>query len=316
MKDVVLSIDIGGSKYIVGLVDGCGNIVDSIRGEWKELTGRGIMHSITTSARELLKIHEELLPVAIGVTIPGLADPANGIWVEACFSGVGGINVAAELTEAFGLPAYIDNDGQACALAERLYGECRDVRDFVYLTVSNGCGGAVFMKDKIYYGTAGNAGELGHITVVDGGRQCNCGAKGCLEMYAAGPAVVRNFIELGGPELIDGIPANAKLIADLAREGNKTALETYRLEGYYIGKALAAACNILNPSKVIIGGGVSLAFDLFEEAMLQKIDQSIYKNANRHLVIRPTRFGQFGGLVGGAAVAECGLKKLHGWAEL
>jgi len=315
MQDVVLSIDIGGSKYMAGLVDDRGNILDSLRGEWEELTARGIMQSIIASARRLLARRPNLQPKAIGATIPGLADPAKGMWVEACFSGVGGIAVAEELSASFGLPAYIDNDGQACALAERLYGACKDVRDFIYLTVSNGCGGAVFVNDMLYYGSGGNAGELGHVTVVDGGRQCNCGARGCLEMHAAGPAIVKNYIELGGVAEPGGQPANARLIAELARAGDAAALETYRMEGLYIGKALAAACNILNPAKIIIGGGVSLAFDLFEESMWQALNCSIYKNANKGLKIEPSPFGLTGGLVGGAAVAECGLNRLYNWSN-
>lgn len=316
MSGYTLAIDIGGSKYMVGLADSSGKIIDSMRGEWVLLTASGVMDSIIASGKELLNSHPDITPEVIGATIPGLADPLNGIWVEACFSGVGDIPVSRRLTEAFGVPAYIDNDGQACALAEKLYGSCMDVEDFIYLTVSNGCGGGIFVNNKLCYGSSGNAGELGHVTVSDGGRQCNCGARGCLEMYAAGPAIVKNYLELGGSPQIEGRPADARLIADLARGGDRIALETYRLEGFYIGKALAAACNILNPRKIIIGGGVSLAFDLFVESLWEKLRDSIYKNANKELSIEASPFGLSGGLMGAVAVARCGLHGLYNWGNL
>ena len=314
MEKTVLAIDIGGSKYMVGLVQN-GRVLCSVRAQWGELSREGILESIVASARRLLKDNAGISPEIIGVTIPGLADPRSGIWVEACFSGIGNIPIATELEAAFSIPAYIDNDGQACALAERLYGGCREGGDFVYLTVSNGCGGAVFVNDMLYYGCGGNAGEIGHIKVVEGGRRCNCGACGCLEMYAAGPAIVKNFVELGGSGYIEGRPADAQAIASLARLNDPAALKTYELEGRYIGKALAAVCNVLNPKKIIIGGGVSLAFDLFEKAMWDTVNRSIYKNANRTLEIEPTRLGYNGGLIGAAAVAICGRNSLYNWAD-
>lgn len=293
---------------MVGLVK-AGKVLRASRFTWRELTEKGILESITESAHGLLDGWEGEPPYMIGVTIPGLADPQRGVWVEACFSGVGDVPIAAALEGEFGIPAFIDNDGQACALAERLYGGCRDTGDFIYLTVSNGCGGAVFVNDTLYYGCSGNAGEIGHITVVDGGRQCKCGAKGCLEMYASGPAIVNNFTELGG-QAGNG-PIDARIIAEMARGGDEIAVRTYEKEGFYIGKALAAVCNVLNPERIIIGGGVSLAFDLFERAMWKKINESIYKNANRRLSIEPTCLGYNGGLIGAAAVAVCSRAGLY-----
>lgn len=314
MQDVILAIDIGGSKYMAGLVDGQGRILDAARYPWGNVTtGEAVLAHIRQAAQAMLDAHPGIKPRAIGATIPGLADPRTGMWVEASFSGVGDVAVGPALQAAFGAPAFIDNDGQACALAEKLYGACKDVKDFLYLTVSNGCGGAIFMGDLLYYGASGNAGEIGHVCVEPQGRPCNCGARGCLEMHAAGPALVKNYLEVGGLPKLQGQAPNAKAIADLARGGDPAALETYRLEGVYLGRAIAAACNLLNPSKVIIGGGVSLAFDLFEASLWDTLRQYIYWNANQQLTIQPTALGYNGGLLGAAAVAVCGLENRHGW---
>ena len=107
--------------------------------------------------------------------------------------------------------------------------------------------------------------------------------------------------------------AQLKRLDKVSAIDDPAALETYRLEGVYLGRAIAAACNLLNPSKVIIGGGISLAFDLFEASLWDTLRQYIYWNANQQLTIQPTALGYNGGLLGAAAVAVCGLENRHGW---
>lgn len=316
MKRAILAVDIGGSKYMVGLLGENGEIFALEHYICNEISGERVMESIVNAIGKLLRENLGYEPEMIGVTIPGLADPRRGYWVESSFSGIHDLAVGPVLSTKFGIPVYVDNDGQACALAERIFGACREVQDFIYLTVSNGIGGAVFAKDKIYYGAFGNAGEFGHVSVAEGGRRCKCGKCGCLEMYAAGPGIVRNYIELGGPGSMDGKKTEAKQIAVLAEAGDPVALETFRLEGYYLGKVIAEACNVLNPARVIIGGGVSLAFLVFEKYLLEEVQHSIYLSANRELKIMPSAFGYNGGLLGATAVAVCGRDKRYGWGEV
>lgn len=313
MEDIILAIDIGGSKYMVGLVDTQGKIIEARHYKWKTITSESVIDCITTSARKLLDKYMDIFPVSIGITIPGLADPKHGIWVEASFSGIRNLNIAKILKNEFGIPVYIDNDGQACALAEKLFGACKETRDFIYMTVSNGIGGAVFINDMLYYGGAGNAGEIGHCVVVENGFQCKCGNKGCLEVHAAGPAIARNYKKLGGNEIYCGVPVDAKLIAELAYKGNEIALKTFELEGYYIGKIIALICNVLNPQKVIIGGGVSLAFSLYEQALWETIKRFLYRGANQSLEIQASQLGYNGGILGATAVAICGRDHKYNW---
>jgi len=245
------------------------------------------------------------------VTIPGLADPVRGIWVESSFLGIRDLPIAQVLAHEFGLPAFADNDGQACALGEKLFGACRDTSDFMYVTVSNGIGASVFAHNRIYGGNDGNAGELGHCTVVENGRPCKCGNRGCLEVHAAGPAIARNYVELGGKPLPDGSPADAAAIARRAQEAEPEALATYALEGEYLGKMLAVACNLLNPAKIVLGGGVSLAFPLFEQALKRTLWARLYRAANPSLAVLPTALGYDGGLLGAASVGFCMRERLY-----
>ncbi|MDD3213764.1 MAG: ROK family protein [Eubacteriales bacterium] len=301
-----LCFDIGGSKYITGLVNDQGEVLCAERREWDELTPKGVIASLIASGRQLLAAHPEYAPDVIGVTIPGLAKAEEGLWVEASFSGIRDLPIGRLLREAFGLPVYGENDAKACALAEKLFGAAKHVSHFLYLTVSNGVGGAVFSDGRLLYGS-GAAGECGHVTVVENGRLCKCGKNGCLEAYAAGPGLTRTYEELSG------IRADGEHIAGLARRGETAALEAFRLEGVYLGRMIGMAVNLLSPDKVIIGGGLSLAFDLFEHSLAETVAGHVYRSANPAVTLTATPLGYYGGLLGAAALALCGPEQRYGY---
>lgn len=297
-----LCMDIGGSKYIVGLIDREGKLIASKKGPWAELTQQGVLDTLLCEARALLA-ETGAFPEAVGITIPGLADPGRGLWVEASFSGIHDFAICDAVTQALGLPAYCDNDAQAYSLAELIFGCCRDVKDFIYVNVSNGIGGSIVSGGRLLYGAHLNAGEFGHCVVVPGGRLCKCGTRGCLEMYAAGPALSRNYAEAGGAPDGEGKPADARLIAERARAGETRARAVFQEAGERIGGVIAKAVNLLNPRKVVIGGGVSLAFDLFGPSLDATVASQIYRNANPDVEILPTPLGYMAGLYGAAAIA-------------
>ncbi len=300
MTDALLALDMGGSKYMAGLVTGDGRILESVRGEWESLRGGSILPQVIRSARLLMEKRRDIRVLGAGATIPGLADARNGVWVEASFSGIRDLQVARALSLEFGVPAYADNDAQACALAEKLFGGGRECGDFVYVTLSNGVGGAAFSGDRLVSGSRNCAMELGHCTVVPNGRPCGCGSSGCLEMYAAGPGLVRTYAEISGGE-----PVSAKEITDRARRAEPAALETFRRAAGYLGFALSYAVNLLNPEKIIIGGGLSLAFDVFREPLSRSLREHVYLAANPGVQLEATRLGYEGALLGAAAVCIC-----------
>lgn len=308
MEPCFLSFDVGGSKYIVGLITRAGQVLAMRRGVWQALTREDILQTLIAEARALLD-ETGAQPVACGVTIPGLADPKAGLWVEATFSGIRDFPICALLEQALGLPAYCDNDGQAYALAEQVFGSCRDVDDFVYMNVSNGIGGAIVSGGRLLIGAHGNASEPGHCCIVPGGRLCKCGSRGCLEMHAAGPAIALNYREAGGAPDEDGQIASAKVIASRARAGEPLAREIFAQEGRMLGRILAMEINLLNPAKVVLGGGVSLAYDLFGPELERTVAEQVYHGANPDYTIGPTPLGELAGLYGGAAIAVCRIEE-------
>lgn len=302
-----LCLDVGGSKYVAGIIRRDGTLVAKRGGKWPEkITAQFLLTRLVDESRALLAETSEQ-PAAIGVTIPGLTDAERGLWVEASFSGIRDFAICQQLTAALGLPAYCENDGQAYALAEMLFGCCQDVKDFLFLNVSNGIGGAIVTGGRLVRGHMGCAGEFGHCCAVPEGRACKCGLYGCLEAHAAGPGITRNYIELGGD------PADSRLIAERAREGEENALRVFDLEGEYLGRVLSAAVNLLNPERIVIGGGVSLAFDLFSEQLHRTLYHSVYRTANPRVDVMPTPLGYDAGLYSAAAIAVTQREHLCGY---
>lgn len=308
-KEVILSIDIGGSKLIAGVIGYDGSILYMDR------------HPLNPSIREVDIINEIMLSIekikntyplscisACGITIPGLADAKRGIWVYACFSGIRNFKIAEILSQKLKIPVFIENDVNACAFGEKLFGVCKYTNNFIWVTVSNGVGGGIVLNGDIYTGAFGNAGEIGHFNVVEEGYQCHCGNNGCLEAYAAGPAIVRRYYESLGIYDKSLWRLSAKDIASQAKDGDVLSSEVYKKTGYYLGKAIAGAVNIVNPEKVILGGGISMDIELFYDEMKSTFLKNVFRDANDKVKIVKTGLGYEAALIGAAAAAIKGMK--------
>jgi len=293
----ILAIDIGGSKIAAGIVDGGGNVLFSVKENLPEGTNADSLLSVIKNKCDEIagKINFDF--DKIGVTIPGLADAKNGIWVYAPFSGIKNFPIAEKIKAIYKKRVYIENDVNACAVGEKYFGCCKDVDDFIWITVSNGIGGSVFADGKLYTGYNGNAGEFGHIKVRDDDEfLCGCGGYGCVEAVAAGPGIKKRY----------GGTLSAEQIAAEARKGDITAIKVMYETGYYIGRALSAAINILNPEMAVFGGGVSQSFDLIEPGIKDALARYMFTAANRDVKIRQTALAYNAALIGAAAIATEG----------
>ncbi len=294
--DKVLAVDIGGSKVLCGVVDENGIVGRTARAEVLQgADAHGLMDLVIDCA--LQAMHGEAVR-AVGVNIPGLADSEAGVWLYAPFSGIENIPVASILRDAFSLPVATENDVNACALAEMRFGCCKGERDFLWVTVSTGVGGAVVMDGAVRKGAFGNAGEIGHIVVEEDPAKalmCGCGRPGCLEAMAAGPGIAKRY----------GEGLSAKEVAQRAAVGEPKAAVVMEETGRYLGVALAACANVLNPAKVVLGGGVSEAFSTFQAALGRTLQNRLFVQSNPHLEICATPLGYRAALLGAAAIALC-----------
>lgn len=161
MMRTFLCFDIGGSKYNVGLVRGDGTVLARQKSLWAGHTAQAMLRELFCAGHAVLNRCPGLKPCAAGATIPGLADAASGMWIEASFSGIQNLPIARLLEQEFGLPTAIENDARACALAEPdVRGPEKPVDDFFYVTVSNGIGGALFLNGALYTGPLATRASL------------------------------------------------------------------------------------------------------------------------------------------------------------
>ena len=234
----------------------------------------------------------------VGVALPGMTD-GNDRVLGSPSSGWGAFDARALLAPRLGgLPVFIENDVNACALAEMRFA-CGG-STFVWMTVSTGIGGAVVADGRLIRGANGCAGELGHLKgAFDNPAPCGCGARGCLEAHASGTAIRRMAREAG-------LDADAKQVEALAAAGDGTARAILDTAGRHIGRGLAMAANILNPAQIFIGGGVSHALPLFLPALREAFAADALPQC-RDIPVTRTGLGYDAALFGAAAVCLDGL---------
>jgi len=292
-----LAIDIGGSKVLVAIVSSEGDVSYSYRSELQN----------TIDERKLIDIIVKLSKKALseckydihscGISIPGLTNSNNGKWVFAPFSNIENFNIGDILAKKLNMNIYIENDVNACAIAEKKVGNCKEVENFLWMTISNGIGGAIYINNKLYKGAFSYAGEIGHITVVENGTSCGCGSKGCLEQYASGASIERIYYELTNNKY------SAKEIALLANEGDLISNDIYNKAGKYIGLGLSHVINLLNLEKIILGGGVSQDYKLFKDTLLKEFNKNIFFIANKSIIIEVSQLGYNASLIGAGLIA-------------
>ena len=289
--DVVLAVDIGGTKMAVGLMTLTGELIDIARAKVDHgVDADGIfsqLADLVESQLERAREHHEAKPVVVGV---GSAGPVT----KNCES-VSPINIRAwrgfplraRLEQATGLTVYGDTDAKALALAEGWVGAAQGHNNFMAMVVSTGVGGGIVLDGQLLDGATGNAGHIGHLIVEPNGRRCLCGARGCLEAEASGPAI----------EAITG------------RSPTEPTYDIMVRTGRLVGRGVASVCNALDLDLVVVGGSVALGFGAtFFNAAQDSLSEHCRLSFSRGVRITPARLGDRGPLIGGGSV---GLRGLH-----
>ena len=308
----ILTADIGGSKLMVGFVSAAGEVLCVERYEWLNPTAEEILDKVESALRAQLEAHPDLAArvIAGGLTIPGLAEPVKGVWLDSDFPPIRDLHICEELSERLGIPFYGDNDGNACVLAEGYFGSARGASDFIYITVSSGVGGGACVGGELFYGAHCESGEIGLTICEQDGRPSRSGKQhGPLEMYCCTEGMSQTFIELGGPSEVDGHAPGGKEIAACAEKGNEAALRTIELEGKRLGRAIACADALLAPEVVVLGGGISLMLDRFAPALEAELKRIRPQGGPR---VVASELGYQGAFLGAAA---CGLRGAQGFSH-
>lgn len=236
---------------------------------------------------------------AVGIGFPGFIDPVfNVVSQSPNLPGLRDIDLANPLAKVLGLPVVVENDALAAAYGEYISGAHPE--NTIYIGLGTGVGGGAVLNGRTFPGSHGVAMEVGHIIIEPGGRLCGCGNRGCLEQYASASGVSLSYAELSGLEGID-----SAVIAASAREGAPHALAAYQRAGDALAQGLATILKVLDVSRVIVGGGVSLSWPLMKPAFDARLDADLIPALRGEKVeIFLSESGDQAGIVGAAMLAH------------
>lgn len=245
-------VDIGGTKTSVGIFDGSNPVSLRTFATECELGAENLVERIALNYRQLLEethVSADLISAA-GVASPGPLDLAKGEIVHIPTMNFKAVPIKSMLEKALGLTVFLENDANCAALAEARIGTCRGSNSLAYVTVSTGVGCGIISDGKIVDGSEFCAGELGHLTVEFGGKDCACGKKGCLERYASGTGIADVAFEILGERL------TAKDVFLRAENGDTACENIIKQAVDYLSRGIAALCQITDCGNVVLGGSV------------------------------------------------------------
>ncbi|CAN5627877.1 ROK family protein [soil metagenome] len=289
----ILGIDLGGTKIAVAAV-AAGRILTRHRVDTPRTGGEAVLDAMARAAREVLMAHPEIR--AVGVGSPGPIDFARGVVLFAPnIPGLEEAPLVAGLQERLSMPVALENDANAAGLAEHLYGAAKGADTSIFVTMSTGIGGGIFVSDRVLRGRHGLAGEIGHMTLQPGGPLCGCGYHGCWESIASGRAIAReaSFSYCQGMTTVE--------VFRRARAGEWRALKVVDNAAHYSGLALANLMKAFDPDLFVIGGGMSQVGPFYLDKIQAAADA--YTLGFPQLSLRTAELGVDAGVIGAASVA-------------
>ncbi len=315
MAGYVVGVDLGGTKIYTVLATVEGTVAAEV--EVPTGAGQGYEAVLDRIAKTVAKVSEQAgvspeTVSAVGVGAPGPLDPDTGVVHQAPNLGWKGVPLRVDLEARLALPVRIENDANLGALGEYTFGAGRGCAELVYVTVSTGIGGGLILRGEIYGGAGGGAGEIGHITVLPGGPRCRCGSRGCLEAVASGTAIALRARELvdrgtgaGILALADGESeaVTAATVARAAEAGDPEARAILDEAAWHLGTGLAAVVNLLNPCRIVLGGGVMKSGRLLWDRMDRSLREQALDAAYRRVRLVPGALGGRAGALGAVALA-------------
>ncbi|MCL6612500.1 MAG: ROK family protein [Peptococcaceae bacterium] len=313
MERYVVGVDLGGTKIYTALADLRGRILAEARVPTGAAGGpEAVMERIAETVRRVLGEVGGAAPAAVGIGSPGMPDPATGAVYSSPNLGWDGVPLKKRMEEILGAPVLVDNDANLAALGEYSFGAGQGARHMAYVTVSTGIGGGLILDGRIYRGAGGGAGEIGHMVLDPDGPLCGCGRRGCLEALASGTAMAaraRELVAAGRGKAILGEAGDragditAVSVARAAAAGDAEAREIIFRAGECLGMGLANLINLVNPDRLVIGGGALGAGEPLWAGMERELSARALRPAlDRVRVVMASLNGR-SGLIGAVALA-------------
>lgn len=310
---LTVGFDIGGTKIAAGVVDEAGVVTAESRRKTPSRDPEAVEMAVVELALEF-KAQYDI--EAIGIGAAGFVDANRSRILLAPNLGWKDEPLRLAVESEVKLPVVVENDANAAAWGESRFGAGRGVSDLICVTIGTGIGGGFIFNDQLYRGAGGMAAEVGHMNVQPGGRLCGCGNRGCWEQYASGNALVREARLLAAErrdeaevllDLGDGTPEGVQgpHITAAARKGDAVALAAFDSLARWLGHGIADLTAVLDPGRIVMGGGVSEAGDLLLGAVRTAFVNSVSGAESRHVPdIKLAEMGNAAGIVGAADLAR------------
>lgn len=316
MSKKIIGIDLGGTTAKFAILTETGDIQQ----KWSIETnindeGSHIVPDIIASIKHRLELYNMTSDefIGIGMGTPGTVDREAGTVIGAYNLNWKTLQqLKNPIEEALNIPFALDNDANVAALGERWKGAGENSPEVTFITLGTGVGGGIIAEGNLLHGVTGAAGEIGHITVDPEGFDCTCGKKGCLETVASATGVVRLARTMSESysgdsslkyKIDDGQEVTSKDVFDAAKADDDFALLVVDKVCFYLGLACGNIGNILNPSDIVIGGGVSAAGDFLIERVQQYFNQFTFPQVRESTKIKLAILGNEAGVIGAASLA-------------
>jgi glucokinase len=309
MKDVVAGVDIGGTNTIIGLVDSEGKIIAEERLSTPDYAfADDFVIALDEKLKDMVSGLKEINIAGIGIGAPN-ANFNKGTIELAPNLRWKGIIPLVKLTERrTGLKTRITNDANAAALGEMLFGGAKGMKHFIILTLGTGLGSGIVVDGEVVYGHTGFAGELGHMTVAEGGRVCGCGRRGCLETYASATGLVRTVLALlsdrRDPSTLRDLKSTditSRRVAEAAAAGDVIAVEALDQTARMIALGIANAVIFSSPQTIFLFGGLAKAGEALMVPVRKYADELVQPVFRGTFTIEPSGLPEANAAILGAS---------------
>lgn len=311
-QDLLLGVDVGGTKVAAGLVNADGEILSHQRVSMASdgPAERGLQAVLSAIAQVLPDGASAI--AGIGICAPGPLDPKTGVILNPpnvpCWRN---FPLAEEVRKKYSVPVKVDNDANAAALAETRWGAAKGYKNVFYATIGTGIGTGIILDGKIFHGRTGSAGEGGHVSIDYRGPMCRCGKPGCIEILASGTAIVRrarerlssrtksSLLEIAGgrAEAITG-----EMVGQAFSGGDQLATDLLTDTAEMLALWLSNMIDLLDPDVIVIGGGAAALYSPFFDRLRERIPQLTVNPHAGEIPIVSARYGSDSGIAGGAAL--------------
>jgi len=309
MKKVVAGVDIGGTNTVYGLVDEKGKVLS--QGSFKTTDYPKVENFVTVltaAIKKLLAANKDYKLAGIGIGAPDANYHRGTIEHAPNLAWKGIVPLADLIKKKINVPVVVTNDANAAAMGEMIFGGAKKMKDFIVLTLGTGLGSGIVIDGKMVYGHTGFAGELGHMTVVPGGRECGCGRKGCFETYASATGLVKTVIQLMS-ELRDESPLRdipvskltSKKIAEAAAKKDPIAVRAMNETAEILGFGIINSIVFSSPEAIFLFGGLAQAGEMLFKPVRAYLEKNNYVLMKNTVKILPSGISESNGAVLGSA---------------